>query len=215
MEPRKDSVTTRFGGHSVDAFDHGLAEKGFWPRLLKRLRRSVVLRMERTLERTHSLEGKTVLDVGCGAGLYLDAFLALGASKVTGVDLSEDRLVDVRQRLGDRMQRCLLLEGDFLEVTVPEPADFCVAMGFFDYVMDPLPYLEKMRLLTRDKMLLSFPVWGDWLWPQRWLRHRWHHIDIRAYRKPELERLLQNAGIRHYTIDRLDRDYFVEAGASK
>lgn len=41
-----------------------------------------------------SIKGKTILDIGCGDGLYSVTFLKLGAEKVCGQDLSENYIKD-------------------------------------------------------------------------------------------------------------------------
>ncbi len=51
------------------------------------------------LEVLGSVHGLSVLDVGCGPGLYAEEFVARGASRVVGVDGSAEMLRLARQRL--------------------------------------------------------------------------------------------------------------------
>jgi ubiquinone/menaquinone biosynthesis C-methylase UbiE len=207
----KQPVARHFD-HRVLTFDRKYEQgKGAFSRLGDYFRESMGERFALTFDRLGSLKEKTVMDVGCGSGRYTQTFLEIGAKAVIGIDISERMLDCTRQRLeGKGIQRCSLLYGDFLKLPVEEPVDFCVAMGFFDYIPDPVPYLRKMRICTREKVLASFPVW-DWLWPQRWLRYRLRGCPIRAYRKSTLRKILKKAGMENCSIERIHRDYFVEA----
>lgn len=50
-----------------------------------------------------TFDGCRVLDLGCGTGLELEYYFALNpTAKVTGIDLSEGMLGEVRRKLGDR-----------------------------------------------------------------------------------------------------------------
>jgi ubiquinone/menaquinone biosynthesis C-methylase UbiE len=207
----KPSVARHFD-HHVQTFDRKYERrKGAISRLGDHFRKSIGGRFALTFDRLGPLKGKTILDVGCGSGRYTHAFLEREAKAVIGMDISERMLACTRQRLGEKgIQRCSLRHGDFLRLPVEEPVDFCVAMGFFDYIPDPVPYLRKMRICTREKVLASFPAW-DWLWPQRWFRYRLRGCPIRAYRQVTLRKILKEAGLENCSIERVHRDYFVEA----
>lgn len=63
--------------------------KGLPHRLVNRyLRGSVRERFKLTLEACSPVEGKTVLDVGCGPGHYSVGLAMLGAKEVTGIDFA-------------------------------------------------------------------------------------------------------------------------------
>lgn len=44
-----------------------------------------------------SVEGKSVVDIGCGGGIYVRALADMGAASVTGVDFSEEMLKAARE----------------------------------------------------------------------------------------------------------------------
>ena len=54
----------------------------------KLFRKSMVVRYERTLAGCSPIEGKTVIDIGCGPGHYGVALAARGAARVLGVDFA-------------------------------------------------------------------------------------------------------------------------------
>jgi SAM-dependent methyltransferase len=50
-----------------------------------------------------SVEGKSILDLACGAGFYLKKFVERGGADLVGVDMSEGMLDTARRLLGDRV----------------------------------------------------------------------------------------------------------------
>jgi len=50
-----------------------------------------------------NVEGKSILDLACGAGFYLEKFAEQGAADLVGVDISESMLDAARRLLGDRV----------------------------------------------------------------------------------------------------------------
>jgi SAM-dependent methyltransferase len=74
------------------------------------------------------LQGKTVLDAGCGPGAYAERLLGQGATVVC-VDASPKMLGFARARLGDRVR--------FHEADLGKPLDF-LADEAFDLVVSPL-----------------------------------------------------------------------------
>ena len=63
------------------------------PRLIDRLfRGDMYERFRRTPEECDPLDGKSVLDIGCGSGQYATALAHRGAGEVVGVDLAQNML---------------------------------------------------------------------------------------------------------------------------
>ena len=107
------------------------------------------------------LEGKTALDVGCGAGLLAEPLARLGAD-VTGIDASPEVIAVAREharemgleidyRAGDVQQ----LEGRF---------DLITAMEVIEHVADPAAFLEALakRLAPDGLLILSTPNATAW-----------------------------------------------------
>jgi 2-polyprenyl-6-hydroxyphenyl methylase/3-demethylubiquinone-9 3-methyltransferase len=107
------------------------------------------------------LEGKTALDVGCGAGLLAEPLARLGA-KVTGVDASSELIavarvhahamgLDVDYRAADVLE----IEGRF---------DLVTCMEVIEHVADPAAFLGALaKRLARDGLLiLSTPNQTGW-----------------------------------------------------
>jgi 2-polyprenyl-6-hydroxyphenyl methylase / 3-demethylubiquinone-9 3-methyltransferase len=107
------------------------------------------------------LEGKTALDVGCGAGLLAEPLARLGA-RVTGVDASPEVIAVARQhgarmglqidyRAGDVQD----LEGQF---------DLITAMEVVEHVADPAAFVKALarRLAPDGLLVMSTPNATGW-----------------------------------------------------
>ena len=179
-------------------------------------RRSMRLRFARTLSECRPIEGATVLDIGCGPGLYSVALARLGAGHVTGIDFAPKMIELARQRADAAgcTEKCEFVLADFMDYPLKRTHDFCVAMGFMDYVADPQTALHKIVSLTGRKALLSFPASvGLLAWQRRWRYRR--KCALYMYSASDLDRLLAGYGTRRTAVDRLGRDFFVTLSASK
>lgn len=189
-------------------------EKGPAARFIDNVWRGVVRRrLELTLERLEPIAGKTILDVGCGSGRYCLAYAERGAARVVGIDFAEamiDLARDYAHRLGVG-DRCEFIAGAFPEAMPPETFDASTAMGFFDYIEDPVAILARMREMTRQTMVMSFPKAREWRVPVRRLRFKMLHCPLFLYSEERVKSILREAGISRYDWLPLDRDYVVVA----
>jgi len=107
------------------------------------------------------LQGKTALDVGCGAGLLAEPLARLGA-KVTGIDATPEVIsiarehakamaLDIDYRVGDVQQ----LEGQF---------DLVTCMEVIEHVADPAAFVRALaaRLAPHGLLIMSTPNATGW-----------------------------------------------------
>ena len=107
------------------------------------------------------LEGKTALDVGCGAGLLAEPLARLGA-KVTGIDAAPEVIhvarehargegLDIDYRAGDVQE----LEGQF---------DLITCMEVIEHVADPAAFVKALarRLAPGGLLIMSTPNATSW-----------------------------------------------------
>lgn len=69
-----------------------------------------------------------------------------------------------------------------------------MALGVLDYVMEPEPFLAKVRSLTRGAFVVSFPGGSVVRRTLRAARFRLAGCPLRFYDHDETVRLLRNAG---------------------
>ena len=102
------------------------------------------------------LDGKTALDIGCGAGLLAEPLRRLGA-RVTGIDASPEVIavardhsttvgLEIDYRTGDVQQ----LEGQF---------DLITCMEVIEHVADPAAFIRALanRLAANGLLIMSTP----------------------------------------------------------
>jgi 2-polyprenyl-3-methyl-5-hydroxy-6-metoxy-1,4-benzoquinol methylase len=190
-------------------------EKGVFARWVDNVWRGVVRkRFELTLEMLEPLAGRSVLDVGCGSGRYCIAYAERGAARIVGIDFAASMIALAKEhasRVGVS-DRCEFRTGAFPEAAGDETFDACSAMGFFDYVADPVRIVTRMRELTRSTMIMSFPKAKEWRAPLRRLRFRFSGCPLFLYSDARVKEILSAAGVDSYDWIELDRDYIVVAG---
>jgi SAM-dependent methyltransferase len=189
---------------------HG-TQKNLFNRIVNpAFRKSMRLRFEKTMAYAHPIEGKTVLDVGCGPGHYAVAFAKAGAKKVVGLDFAP-RMIEIATRRAERegvCDKCEFIAADVLEFKTSEKFDYSVLMGFMDYVADPARLIDKVIGLTEDRILLSFPRDGGVLATQRRLRYQ-RKCPLCMYEERDLAELFKRLGPLDYKMERISRDFFV------
>jgi len=107
------------------------------------------------------LEGKTALDVGCGAGLLTEPLARLGA-KVTGIDASPEVIAVARDHT-----RAMALDVDYRVGEVEEldgQFDLVTCMEVIEHVADPALFLRALarRLATGGLLIMSTPNATGW-----------------------------------------------------
>jgi ubiquinone/menaquinone biosynthesis C-methylase UbiE len=173
-------------------------------------RKSMKLRFHSTIEGCSPIEGKSVLDVGCGPGHYSITLAQRGAGRVVGIDFADGMLERAAQHarqagVGDR---CEFKVADFTKFPATDPFDYVILMGFMDYMADPRTIVEKAISLTRSKCFFSFPVAEGFLAWQRSLRYR-NRCDLYLYKREQLEKLFASIPGVNAKIEPIARDYFV------
>ena len=97
------------------------------------------------------LDGKSALDVGCGAGLLAEPLARLGAS-VTGVDAAPELVAAAKAH---SIQSALLIDYRAGEVAeVEEKFDVVTALEVIEHVADPRAFLSTVASKVADDGLL-------------------------------------------------------------
>lgn len=166
-----------------------------------------------TIENCAPIQKRRFLDVGCGSGLYSIRLAQEGAAKVTGIDIAENMIGLCRRssRKEGVDHTCSFLQTDLLDFAPDSSFDVAVGIGLFDYISEPLPVLKKMRDVTTDKAIVSFPRFWTWRAPVRKARLTLRGCDVFFYTRREINRLMKEAGFHHHEITRVGKLHCVVA----
>jgi len=107
------------------------------------------------------LDGKSALDVGCGAGLLAEPLARLGA-KVTGVDASPDVIAVARKHATASGLQIDYGAGDVQDLECQ--FDLITCMEVIEHVADPSAFLKALatRLAPGGLLILSTPNATGW-----------------------------------------------------
>ncbi len=175
-----------------------------WRTFNRVFRKAIFVRYDVAMRESTPPDGKSFLDIGCGSGVYSNELARRGAQRVLGIDFSEPMLEIARAsaaKLGVAAKTNFVsdefLKHDFGE----ERFDISIAMGVFDYLEDPQPFLTKMASLTRGKVLASFPRYSLLRGTARRLRYRLTgRGDVFYYSSDKVSQLARAAGLKKHHL---------------
>jgi len=104
------------------------------------------------------IQGKTVIDFGCGRGYQAVEMAKRGAGKVIGLDIQE-KMLSIGAELAKQSSvddRCIFT------TNTRELADIIVSLDAFEHFLDPAAILQSMHTLLKPygMVLISFgPTW--------------------------------------------------------
>jgi 2-polyprenyl-3-methyl-5-hydroxy-6-metoxy-1,4-benzoquinol methylase len=173
-------------------------------------RKSMRLRFEHTVRGCQPVEGKSVVDIGCGPGHYSVRLAKMGAQSTLGLDFASS-MIDIANENAARAvveSRCQFVCSDFLSHPFNRKFDYAVVMGFMDYVEQPEKVIDKVLAVTKGKAFFSFPADGGILAWQRRQRYK-NRCKLFLYKAEELERIFGERECRGVEIQKISRDFFV------
>ena len=198
-----DKIHERFEKDAQLFHDIYSKENGFDSWFNRTFRKPIFERFDIAMTEMGDLKNKTVLDIGCGPGAYALSIAAREASYVLGIDLSSAMIGFAQSRIhqADLSQTVDFKVANFMTLPFDRTFDFSIAMGVFDYLADPIPFLKKMKEVTKGKIIISFPGHALIRGPLRRLRYLLTGKgDVYFYRKDDVEKLVQAVGFSQYTI---------------
>jgi SAM-dependent methyltransferase len=178
------------------------------------LRRDIYERFDWVMRKAGDAHNLTVCDVGCGSGRFVSALAQRGA-RVTGLDFAPTMLELARKLVTERglADRCNFVLSDVLDWKTEEKFDLVIAIGFWDYVADPLGRLEVIRKITHGKFLSAWPRAGTWRAAIRRQRLKLAGCPVYFWSLSEVEKYLHSAGFVISSSEVYGQLYCVEATA--
>ncbi|MCK4546801.1 MAG: class I SAM-dependent methyltransferase [Candidatus Eisenbacteria sp.] len=146
--------------------------------------------MTRYLFASSLIEGKRVLDAGCGCGYGSYHLARGGAESVLGIDISEEAVAYCREHY--RSERLSYEQRDVLNTGLDEASfDAIVCFEVFEHVPEPEVLLDEMRRLLRPDgvLVLSTPNANTYAAGGKDGDNPFHY---REYTPDEFEGLLKN-----------------------
>ncbi|MHC4125553.1 MAG: class I SAM-dependent methyltransferase, partial [Planctomycetota bacterium] len=134
-----------------------------------------------------------------------------GADRVLGIDFAPS-MIEFSRKTAQQMDiadKCEFICDDFLTHPFEEAFDIILALGFFDYIKNPEPFLKKIAQMNPRKFVASFPkftsIWGI----QRMIRYYWlKKCPIYNYTAEKLQRLYCDAPFQRYQIIPCEKGFF-------
>lgn len=136
------------------------------------------------------VSGKTVLELGTGAGYYTRRLLKHGVLRVVAVDASENMVAALGR---DSKIEAVLSDAETLNLS--ERFSYILCAGLLEFVTNPESVLvtAKQHADEDSKLVLLVPrvnFWGSLYW----LFHRTHGMRIHLFRANELKVLAEKTG---------------------
>jgi len=168
------------------------------------------LRYELCMRYCMPIEGKSVLDVGCGPGHYSIGLAKRGAASVYGIDFAPQMTELARTKAAEAglQDVCRFETADFFELEEGPLYDYVILMGFMDYMPDARAVVDNALSLTRNACFFSFPVAGGILALQRRLRYK-NRCPLFLYSYEDIQKLFSQRQGFHYRIRKIERDFWV------
>lgn len=184
----------------------------------KWFRKVMVLRFEETLKRSVNSSIKSVIDIGCGPGLYCVEFLKQG-KEVMAIDLAENMLSiakgHVEKHAADKKDKISYLHANYLEHNFDVKYDSACLMGLFDYIKDPVELFEKLKKDINKEVYASFPKDGGFLAWQRKVRYNVRNCPLYLYTLEDIKSIMHKVGLDgKYEVVDCERGYFVKVDVS-
>ena len=182
------------------------AQKGRLGRFLDSyLRRDVYERYDLALEECADITNKNILDVGCGSGRYCVELAKRQPAKVVGIDIAENMLQISRELAHKNKVEdiCEFLCVDFMEHRFEDKFHISLGIGLFDYINDPVTFIQKMREITLEKLILTFPSKSTYRMLIRKIRYKLKNCPLYLYNHKEVEEILLASGLSDFSIHKL------------
>jgi SAM-dependent methyltransferase len=213
VRPPEVGKVVEYWNRQADAFDsiYSGAKPGWKRALDKWLRKDMYQRLEWVLEHSGDVTGKSVCDLGCGTGRFMIQYAKRGARRMVGLDSAPTMIARAKELMAQAgvADRCELRVENILECRTDEVFDVTIAVGVFDYVSDGVPFLSRIRKITRGRFLGTFPRLWTYRMPIRKVRLGVLGCPVFFFTPSQIRELLDKCGFKCERIDKFGAIYGV------
>ncbi len=124
-----------------------------------------------------SVEGRHVLDFGCGAGYFEDLWVSLGAKRADGIDVVEEAVERNRSRHPERRYICANLAEDASALGTIGEVDFITAIDVLYHITDDDALTANLKALLALLRVGGYFMFTDTLRTQATAQH----VRFRSY----------------------------------
>ena len=178
----------------------------------KVFRKDMYRRYDLTIDGCEPVAGRSILDVGCGSGVYALELARRGAELVLGVDIAE-QMIDLCRKQADEqsLTNTEFVHGEIQDLPADRLYDVSFAIGLFDYMTDSVSTLSEMKKRTTKRMILAYPRLWTWRAPIRKVRLGLRNCEVHFYSREMVRRDLARAGLTDYEIVNVGKLFLVIA----
>jgi len=174
----------------------------------KFLRKSLYERVPVSINECGILEKKKVLDIGCGSG-RVSFLLAEKGANVTGIDYAKNmiKMAQMYREKSKFKSNVEFFQSDFMtDFDNISKFDISIALGVFDYIENPVSFMQKIKNITTEKFIASFPAKYNLQSTMRklWLRSR--NCPVYFYDENKIMKLFADAGMDTIHIIKLPKN---------
>jgi len=210
----------RYWNNIAEEFDSiytGKNKSGLSRALDRYFRADIYGRFDWVMQNCGDVRGRSICDIGCGSGRFVVEFAKRGADHVSGVDVAPEmiRLAEQLAMANGVADRCDFAVADALNWNPPRKFDITIAIGFWDYIANPVERLRLIRRYTNGRFLSAWPRFWTWRMPVRKVRLEYIlGCPVYFFRKPQVYQMLQDAGFRVESCEVVGKLFCVDARPS-
>ncbi|MEN6444470.1 MAG: methyltransferase domain-containing protein [Candidatus Cloacimonas sp.] len=207
----KAKTASFFDGYAGD-FNaiYGTGTGPFQRLINKWFRQTMRIRFQKTIEECKPLKDKTILDIGCGSGIYDLTLAKYSPALIYGIDFAPG-MIELAKKEAQKTGMdniCQFALADFNTLPEDKKYNYLILMGFMDYMENPQQVIAKTMRLATEKVLFSFPSSKGFLAWQRQIRYKFK-CPLYLYSEKQLQELFANIAPWQCRIENIGRDFFV------
>ena len=169
-------------------------------------------RFEFTFKKCDSLKDSSILDIGCGTGVYCMEFANKGAARIVGIDIAPS-MIEFSKSTAEELsvlEKCEFICGNILNHNFTERFDYIIAMGFFDYSKDSELLFQKISKMKPKKFIASFPKYTMLGGIQRYIRYNIiKNCPIYYYKESDVVQSFKSFGCSNYELLSLNTGFVI------